>query len=51
MKKKFLVVGATSSAVALWLFNTVLGGILYATAAFFTKEGLEKWKEKKADRP
>lgn len=51
MKKKFLVVGATGCAIVLWLVNTVLGGILYAAAAFFTKEGLEKWKEKRDDRP
>lgn len=50
MKKKFLVIGVTGCAIMLWLFNTVLGGILYAGAAFFTKEGLERWKEKRADK-
>lgn len=43
MKKKFLVVGSSGCALALWLFKTLFGGVLYATAAFFTKIGLERW--------
>jgi len=49
LKKKFLVIGATGCAVMLWMLNTILGGILYATAAFLTKEGLEKLTRKKTD--
>jgi hypothetical protein len=51
LKKKFLIIGATGCAVIFWLANTLLGGFLYATAAFFTKEGWQTWKEKRTRRP
>ena len=51
MKRKFLAIGATGCVALVWLVNTVLGGILYATAAFFTQESLERWKNKKDAQP
>jgi hypothetical protein len=40
MKKRFLEIGI------FWVFRAIIAGVLYSTAAFFTKEGLEKWKSK-----
>jgi hypothetical protein len=40
MKKKFL------SFSIFWVTKSIIAGVLYAMAAFFTKEGLEKWKSK-----
>lgn len=41
MKKKFLI-----SFGILWILQSILGGIIHAIVAFFTKEKLEKWKSK-----
>jgi len=43
LKKKFLVVGYCGFALIAWLVKAVAGGALYATAAFFTKLGWERW--------
>jgi len=47
VKKKFIVIGLLGLSLS-WLLQPILGGIFYAVAAFFTKEGLEKWKSKKS---
>lgn len=47
MKRKFLLTTIAGCAFLAWLFNAILGGIVYATAAFFTKEGWERWKSKR----
>lgn len=39
-KKNFLQLGL------FWVVQAIVSGILYAVAAFFTKEGLEKIKSK-----
>jgi hypothetical protein len=49
LRKKFVLTTIAGCAFLAWLFNTALGGIVYATAAFFTKEGWERWKSKKRD--
>ena len=43
MKKKFLGVGYSGFALTAWIVKAVAGGALYATAAFFTKLGWERW--------
>lgn len=48
-KKNFLVVGFLGCSFLIWLLQSVVGGFFYATAAFFTKEGWEKWKSKRGD--
>lgn len=50
MKKKFVFTTIAGCAFLAWLFNTALGGMIYATAAFFTKEGWERWKSNKKSR-
>jgi hypothetical protein len=47
LKKRFLVTTIAGCALAAWLVKTIAGGILYATAAFFTKEGWERWKSRR----
>lgn len=46
MKKRFLVTTIAGCAFLAWLAQTLIGGVLYATAAFFTKEGWERWKSR-----
>lgn len=48
-KKNFLVVGFLGFSLLIWLFQSIAGGFVYATAAFFTKEGWEKWKSRRGD--
>jgi hypothetical protein len=48
-KRGFLVVGFLSLSLVAWLVQTVVGGFIYATAAFFTKQQWEKWKSKRQD--
>ena len=42
----FLIIGTTATALFFSVIKAVLGGIIYATAVFFTKEGWERWKSK-----
>jgi hypothetical protein len=42
----FLVVGAVATTLFFSVIKAVLGGMIYATAVFFTKEGWERWKSK-----
>jgi len=44
LRRRFIATGAFGYALTIWLARTILGGILYATAAFFTREGWERWK-------
>jgi hypothetical protein len=37
----------TSSVATFWILKSALGGIIYATAAFFTKQGWERWNTTK----
>ena len=39
-KRGFIVV----TCISFWLFKTILGGVIYATSAFFTKQYWERWK-------
>jgi hypothetical protein len=39
-KRRFIVVTCAS----FWLIKTIMGGVIYATSAFFTKQWWEKWK-------
>jgi hypothetical protein len=48
-KKNFIVVGFLGCSLLIWLFQSIAGGFVYATAAFFTKEGWEKWKSRQRD--
>lgn len=48
-KKNFLVVGFLGCSLLFWLLQSIAGGFFYATAAFFTKEGWEKWKARRRD--
>lgn len=50
MKRRFVAVSIASCALIAWLVRTVAGGVLYATAAFFTKHGWEKWKSRRERR-
>jgi hypothetical protein len=36
-----------SSIATFWILKAALGGVIYATAAFFTKQGWERWKATK----
>jgi hypothetical protein len=49
LKKKFLIVGLAGWALAEWAFRTAAAGAIYATVAFFTKEGWERWKFRRRD--
>ena len=48
-KKNFLVVSFIGCSLLIWFLQSVLGGFFYATVAFFTKEGWDKWKAKRRD--
>ncbi|NBT57146.1 hypothetical protein EBT16_00020 [bacterium] len=48
-KKNFLVIGLLGCSFVWWLLQSAIGGFFYATAAFFTKEGWEKWKSGRRD--
>jgi hypothetical protein len=50
LRKKFVLTTIAGCAFLAWLFNTALGGIVYATAAFFTKEVWERWKSRRKSR-
>lgn len=39
-KRGFIVVTLAS----LWLLKAILGGIIYATSSFFTRQYWERWK-------
>jgi hypothetical protein len=39
-KRGFIVVTCAS----LWLLKTILGGVIYATSAFFTRQYWDRWK-------
>jgi len=45
-KKRFISTIVSTSAFV-WLFQIILGGILQAVVAFFTKRKLEELKEEK----
>jgi hypothetical protein len=46
-KKQFVVVGILGVSFLIWACQTMAGGILYATAAFFTNESWKVWKKKR----
>ena len=46
-KKQFIVVGILGVSFLIWAAQTIAGGILYATAAFFTNESWKVWKRKR----
>jgi hypothetical protein len=35
------------SLATFWILKSVVGGIIYASAAFFTKQGWERWNTTK----
>lgn len=43
-KRSFLLIGLAGCSILVWLVQAAVGGFFYATAAFFTKEGWERWK-------
>jgi hypothetical protein len=47
MKKKGFINSVVSFSSFTWLFQIVLGGVIHAVVSFFTKNKLEKWKEKR----
>jgi hypothetical protein len=48
-KRGFLIVGLIGAPLAAWIVRAAIGGFFYATAAFFTKEGWEKWKSRRSN--
>ena len=50
MKRRFIAVSVAGCALAVWLARTIIGGAIYATAAFFTKQGWENWKSRRDER-
>lgn len=47
LEKRFLVVGAAGTALIVWVVRSVLGGIVYSTAAFFAGLFWDRWKSKR----
>jgi hypothetical protein len=48
MKRKFLHLVGSSFFV--WIFTSLLSGIISGLAGFFTKQKLEKWKQNSSNK-
>jgi len=46
-KKHFIVVGILGVSFLIWACQAIAGGVLYATASFFTNESWKVWKKKR----
>lgn len=46
-KKSFVLTTVCSISVLFWILKSILGGVLYATAAFFTSKKLQRSEKEK----
>jgi len=47
MKKKSFLTLIIGNNLTIWILQTIIAGMVMATSSFFTKEGWEKWKNRK----